>query len=82
MCSMPDKWQRQMAALLEQLDDTFDWRPKEGRYWVRLKDAKGRFADAPLDDYRHGTVDHLRHNKRGVEVSREEAPDADNGESS
>ncbi len=60
MESMPLDWQRQMAALLRAMDDTFDWRPKEGRYWVRLKDDRGRFAYAPLDDYRHGSVEHLR----------------------
>lgn len=60
MESMPDEWQDKMAALLEELDDTFDWRPRSGKYWVRLKDAQGRFADAPLNDYRHGSCEHLR----------------------
>lgn len=58
--SMPIEWQKKMAELLIELDDTFDWRPKEGRYWVRLKDAKGRFCDAPLGDYRYGSCEHLR----------------------
>jgi len=62
--SMPLEWQHQMAALLQEMDDTFDWRPKEGRYWVRLKDAHGRFCDAPLNDYRHGSVEHLRYPTR------------------
>lgn len=60
MQSMSIEWQRKMAALLQEMDDTFDWRPKEGRYWVRLKDARGRYTDAPLDDYRHGDIAHLR----------------------
>jgi len=60
MESMPKAWQEQMAKLLQEMDDTFDWRPTEGRYWVRLRDAKGRFSDAPLHDYRHGNIEHLR----------------------
>jgi hypothetical protein len=60
MESMPLGWQRKMAALLQEMDDTFDWRPKGGRYWVRLRDAPGRFTDAPLNDYRHGSCEHLR----------------------
>lgn len=60
MQSMPLQWQRDMAALLQELDETFDWRPREGRYWVRLRDAQGRFAHAPLNDYRRGSCEHLR----------------------
>ncbi len=60
MESMPYEWQEQMAALLEEMDETFDWQPKEGRYWVKLKDGKGRYVDAPLADYRRGSVEHLR----------------------
>ncbi len=60
MEAMPPTWQTRMAVLLVQLDETFDWRPKEGRYWVRLKDSAGRYTDAPLSDYRHGSVEHLR----------------------
>lgn len=57
---MPLDWQQRMADLLREMDDTFDWRPKEGCYWVRLRDDYGRFADAPLGDYRRGSVEHLR----------------------
>jgi hypothetical protein len=60
MESMPIEWQHKMAVLLQEMDDTFDWRPHGGRYWVRLKDDKGRFADAPLNNYRHGNINHLR----------------------
>jgi hypothetical protein len=59
MQSMPLEWQEKMAALLQEMDDTFDWRP-EGRYWVKLKDANGRYCEAPLNDYRRGSVEHLR----------------------
>jgi len=58
--NMPYKWQIKMVKLLIELDDTFDWRPKNGCYWVKLKDAKGRYCHAPLNDYRHGTVEHIR----------------------
>lgn len=60
MESMPLEWQRKMAELLTELDDTFDWRPSEGRYWVKLKGSDGRYTDAPLGDYRRGSVEHLR----------------------
>lgn len=60
MDSMPVQWQGQMARLLREMDATFDWRPKQGRYWVRLRDEAGRFCDAPLHDYRHGNIEHLR----------------------
>lgn len=52
--SMPDGWQKKFVALLNELDDTFDWRPKDGRYWVRLKDGEGRYCHDPLMDYERG----------------------------
>lgn len=58
--SMPLEWQNKMKALLEEMDNTFDWRPKEGRYWVKLKNEKGQYCHAPLNDYRHGNIEHLR----------------------
>ena len=60
MESMPYDWQEKMAELLEEMDATFDWRPKEGRYWVKLRDENGRFTEAPLGDYRRGSCEHLR----------------------
>jgi hypothetical protein len=63
MQSMPLDWQRKMAVLLQEMDETFDWRPAEGSYWVRLKDKRGRFMDAPLGNYRHGNCEHLRKKK-------------------
>lgn len=52
--SMPDEWQAQFVALLDELDETMDWRPQEGRYWVQLKDARGRYVADPLMDYERG----------------------------
>ena len=63
MESMPLEWQEKMAGLLREMDETFDWRPKEGRYWVMLKDENGRYTHAPLHDYRHGSCEHLRTKK-------------------
>ncbi|MDA0244924.1 MAG: hypothetical protein OT477_16025 [Chloroflexi bacterium] len=60
MEAMPVEWQEKMADLLREMDETFDWRPSNGRYWVRLKDDEGRFTEAPLGDYRRGSCEHLR----------------------
>jgi hypothetical protein len=53
MQAMPHEWQVRMAECLQQLDNTIDWRPKEGRYWVKLKDGNGRYVHDPLMNYRH-----------------------------
>ena len=53
MCSMPREWQERMVQCLEELDEAFEWRPKEGRYWVQLKDDRGRYTHDPLMQYRH-----------------------------
>ena len=52
--SMPNEWQSEFVALLEELDEAIDWRPKEGRYWVQLKDKRGRYVADPLMDYERG----------------------------
>jgi hypothetical protein len=52
--SMPAEWQQRFVRCLEELDAAFDWRPSEGRYWVTLKDAKGRIRHDPLMDYERG----------------------------
>lgn len=65
MEAMPQEWQEQMAALLDELDDTFAWRPTSGRYWCYLKDGRGRYADDPLQEYRradHDYIESLRKN--------------------
>jgi hypothetical protein len=50
--AMPDEWQARFVQCLNELDATFDWRPKEGRYWVTLKDGKGRIATDRFREYR------------------------------
>lgn len=59
MEAMPYAWQKKMVQLLKELDSTFEWLPKEGRYWCRLKDEKGRFVDDPLMEYRHPDRDYI-----------------------
>lgn len=52
--SMSDEWQHRFVTCLEELDEAIDWRPKEGRYWVKLKDSAGRYVFDPLADYDRG----------------------------
>lgn len=52
--SMPVEWQAIFVACLEALDQTIDWRPDQGRYWVQLKDSQGRYCADPLMDYERG----------------------------
>jgi hypothetical protein len=52
--SMPIKWQQRFVRCLEELNGAIEWRPKDGRYWVRLKDGRGRFVEDPLMDYERG----------------------------
>lgn len=52
--SMPVEWQGRFVRCLNELDDTIDWRPNEGRYWVSLKDSSGRIVADPLRDYERG----------------------------
>lgn len=51
--SMPDKWQEKFVDCLTELDNTIDWRPTEGRYWVQLKDDKGKYKQDPFREYRY-----------------------------
>jgi len=52
--SMPVDWQRKFVALLEQMDELYDWIPNQGRYWVRLKSDDGKFVHDTLMDYDRG----------------------------
>lgn len=50
---MPEEWQLRFVTLLEEFENYFDgWRPKNGRYWVKLKDGNGKYVVDPFDDYR------------------------------
>lgn len=63
MQAMPVGWQYRMVSCLDELDETFQWRPKEGRYWVCLKDGRGRYAEDPLIEYRRpnrGYIESIR----------------------
>lgn len=65
MQSMPYEWQEKMVALLEEMDDTFDWRPQKGDcYWVQVRTPSGKFKRPPalMCDY-HGNIEHLRREK-------------------
>lgn len=52
--SMPGEWQERLVQLLRELDETIDWFPEGGKYWVKLKDRKGRFMEDPFLDYERG----------------------------
>lgn len=55
MQSMPDKWQSKMASLLNELDETIDWRPKNDTcYYVSLRDQLGFEIGDSLRDYARG----------------------------
>jgi hypothetical protein len=52
--SMPDEWQTKFVDLIDELDETIDWRPKSGRYWVELRDENGKITRCPFKDYERG----------------------------
>ena len=65
---MPDKWQAQMAQLLDEWDEYWDTDDLTLRFVVRAKSATtGRFAKMPrwLMDYRHPNKGELEYHKRG-----------------
>jgi hypothetical protein len=62
--AMPDEWQTQMVELLTQLDDTFQWRPHQGRYWVELRDANGKFVSDRLKEYRYPDGEYIESIKK------------------
>ncbi len=54
--SMPVNWQRDFVKCLEELDETFDWRPQHATYWVSMK-KNGKFMSIsrdPFVDYERG----------------------------
>lgn len=57
--AMPGEWQERFVQCLEELDEAYDWRPSEGRYWVRLKDDRGRYCTDPLQECRRPKRDYI-----------------------
>ena len=55
--AMPHEWQVKFVALLDEMDETFDWRPEEGNYWVKLKGRDGCYKHDPFMEYRHPNRD-------------------------
>jgi hypothetical protein len=76
MEAMPPEWQHKMTALLDELDEQFDYLPaNENQYWVRVgksiewpyEDDDGnpiepvlQEPDADLCNYRHPNIEHRR----------------------
>jgi len=65
MEGMPIEWQKKMVQLLDELDNTFDYRPEEGNYWVTLRE-KGKFKSLPKDlcNYRYPDIEHRKKTTR------------------
>ncbi len=61
MHEMPDEWQRKMAELLNEFDDT--WKPQDCSIFITMK-RNGKFVRIPdWLDYRHpdrDTIDSMR----------------------
>lgn len=66
--SMPIVWQNRFAILLQELDAEIDWRPKDGCYWCRLRDSKGRLVHDPLMEYRHAPLLPLNSARKEVQT--------------
>lgn len=62
--SMPDEWQKDFVKLLDQLDETFDWR-REG-CWVQFRNCKGKFMKDELVDYQRGRRHFLPEELSGI----------------
>ncbi len=65
--AMPTEWQRRFVACLEEMGETFDWLPKDGQYFVQMKDGRRRFLSDRLMNYRHPDyeyIESLRQNGR------------------
>jgi hypothetical protein len=58
--AMPLEWQHKFTALLNELDETIDWRPASGRYWVKLKDGNGRYVKDRFMEYRRPDRDFIQ----------------------
>jgi len=52
--SMPNNWQKRFVECLMEFESVFNWRPRQGRYWVRLKTDQGKFIHDPFMGYERG----------------------------
>ena len=68
MEAMPGPWQRRFVELMRELNETFDWLPEGGQYWVELRDSEGHFKYDPLREYRHPNRIHIESIRRGKPV--------------
>ncbi len=76
LLGMPVHWRNRLAGLMDELDLTFDWRPKDGRYRVQLMSEVERYNEAEKRDVTHWDAElpdplmEYRHSKAAVEVLR------------
>ncbi len=56
--SMPEEWQHKMTELLDQMNQTLDWK-EGGNYFVIMRDDKGRYMSDQYKEYRRKTVPFL-----------------------
>jgi hypothetical protein len=59
MEAMPLEWQQRIVRCLRELDETFDWRPKNARYYCFLRKGNGHFGEDPLHEYRHPSLSYI-----------------------
>jgi hypothetical protein len=57
--AMPHSWKEKFVTLLKELDDTLDWAPTKGTYYVQLRDEKGRYLYDPFLQYRHVDIEDM-----------------------
>ena len=52
--SMPDEWQQQFVALLQEIEDKIDTSDFPTKYMVKAKNDKGQFIKDDLANYERG----------------------------
>lgn len=52
LCGMPEEWQTKMAALLDEMRETYDADAIGDKYTVKLRGPGGRFISDPYSNYR------------------------------
>lgn len=53
LCGMPVEWQERMVALLNELNETYDYSKIKSDYSVLTRGTKGRIVYDELRNYRH-----------------------------